>query len=159
MKIFINYRHADTGWAAWALYFKLEARFGADSVFFDNGSLRGGMQWLDEIKSGLTEAGVLLALIGPNWMSKLQANLQTGADDFVVKEIDIALRSKPRVEVVPVLVDQTEPPDASELPPALEALPGRQGERLRVGQADIDIEHLINRLIELRDKGQESDSD
>ena len=88
LKIFINYRHADTGWVAWALYFNLEARFGADSIFFDKGSLRGGMQWLDEIKSGLAEAGVLLALIGPKWMSKLQANLQMGGDDFVVKEIE-----------------------------------------------------------------------
>lgn len=69
------------------------------------------------------------------------------------------MRSKPRVEVVPVLIDEAEPPDASELPLALEALPGRQVERLRLGQADADIERLIGRLVELRDKGQEADRD
>ncbi len=153
LRIFINYRAADTGWAAWALYFKLEARFGAGNLFFDKGTLRGGMQWLEEIKSGLAGAGVLIALIGPSWMSKLVAHLQSGAQDYVVKEIDIALRNSKCITVVPVLVDDAAQPLAAELPPALRSLPGRQAERLRQGRADDDIQHLVELLNRPRDRG------
>jgi TIR domain len=156
LRIFINYRAADTGWAAWALYFKLEAHFGAGNLFFDKGTLRGGMQWLEEIKSGLAGAGVLIALIGPSWMSKLVAHLQSGAQDYVVKEIDIALRNSKSITVVPVLVDDAGEPLAAELPPALRSLPGRQAERLRQGQADDDIKHLIELLNALGGAGLET---
>jgi len=53
LKIFINYRHADTQPTAELLYTRLEQHFGADNVFYDRGSLTAGMRWLEEIKSRL----------------------------------------------------------------------------------------------------------
>ena len=119
LKVFINYRHDDTKGTAAALSMKLEERFGAENVFFDNSSLRPGMQWFDEIKSHLAHCGAVIALIGPQWASILIDHLQRGGEDYVVKEIDLALRGGPRVSLIPVLVDEAALPDPRTLPPAL----------------------------------------
>jgi hypothetical protein len=150
LKVFINYRHEDTQGTAWALYMKLQERFGAENVFFDNGTLRPGMRWFDEIKSQLGHAGVVVALIGRDWMPSLTSHLQRGDEDYVVKEIDLALRSGPRVTLIPVLVDGAELPEPRDLPPSLRALPGSHAERLRSTHLLSDIDHLIERLAEVR---------
>ncbi|HEV2322295.1 MAG TPA: toll/interleukin-1 receptor domain-containing protein, partial [Gammaproteobacteria bacterium] len=105
MKVFINYRHDDTKGTAAALYMKLEERFGAENVFYDNSSLQPGMRWFDEIRSQLSVSGAVVALIGPQWTSILTDHLQRGGDDYVVKEIDLALRGGPLISRIPVLVD------------------------------------------------------
>ncbi len=151
LKVFLNYRHEDTHATAWALYMRLEQRFGAENVFFDDGSLRPGMRWSDEIKSQLTDSAVVIVLIGSQWMPSLIARLQTGGEDYVVKEIDLALRSRPRVTLIPVLVDNAELPDSSDLPPSLRALLRCQAERLRLTNLADDIDHLIKYLDEMPD--------
>jgi TIR domain len=148
LRVFLNYRQQDTQGTAWALYMKLEERFGAGNVFFDRGSLQPGMRWADEITSHMGHSAVVIALIGPQWMATLIAHLQHGGDDYVVKEIDLALRS-PRVTVIPALVDNTEIPNPADLPPAIRALASRQAERLRHTNLDSDIDHLIERLGEI----------
>jgi len=150
LKIFINYRHGDTQPTAWMLYDKLKERFGPDNVFFDRGTLRPGERWLEEIKSHLAAGGVLLALIGRQWMPAMTANLQTGDDDYVVKEIDLAFRSGRQVTVIPVLADDATLPRRDELPVPLQDLPGCQAESLRPTHLLEDIGHLIDRLEEIR---------
>lgn len=151
LKIFISYRRAEMSGTAWALYLSLKERFGAENVFLDNNNLQGGMQWLDEIKSHVNAAGAFLALIGPNWMQSLIAHQQRGDVDWVAKEIDLALRSRPYMTVIPVLVDGAEAPDSSELPPSLRALPECQAERLHHKDLLDDIQHLADRLSEIRE--------
>ena len=146
LKVFINYRHDDTKGTAAALYMKLEERFGAENVFFDNISLRPGMQWFDEIRSHLAHSGAVIALIGSQWTSILTEHLQRGGEDYVVKEIDLALRGGPRVSLIPVLVDEAALPDPRTLPPALKALPRCQAEHLRQTSLEDDISRLIERL-------------
>jgi hypothetical protein len=63
LRIFINYRHEDMPFAAPALYRELKGRFGAENIFFDAGTLRPGMEFLEEITSRLSgTAGAFLAL-------------------------------------------------------------------------------------------------
>jgi hypothetical protein len=90
LKIFINYRHEDTQPTAWMLYDKLKERFGVGNVFFDRDTLRPGERWLEEIESHLAADGVLIVLMGRQWMPAMTANLQAGGEDYVVKEIDLA---------------------------------------------------------------------
>lgn len=153
LKVFVNYRHEDTQAAAWALYMKLTEWFGAENVFFDMGSLRPGMRWFEEIRSHLAHSGAVIALIGPKWMSSLTTRLQTGGEDYVAKEIDLALRSGPRVTLIPVLVDNAQLPDLRDLPPSLRALPACQAQRLRPTNLSDDIDHLIGSLGEIRGSG------
>jgi len=159
LKVFVNYRHEDAQGTAWALYMKLEERFGTENVFFDNGSLRPGMRWFDEIKSHLAHCGVVIALIGRQWMSSLTTHLQRGGADYVVKEIDLALRGGPRITLVPVLVDNAELPNPRDLPPALRALPDCQVARLRPTNLTDDIDHLIARLGAIHNGGDQEHVD
>lgn len=159
VKVFINYRHEDTQGTAWALYMRLEQRLGAENIFFDSGSLRPGTRWFEEIKSNLAESGAVIALIGPQWMSTLTSHLQRGGEDYVVKEIDLALRGGPRVTMMPVLVDDAELPDPRDLPTSLRALPGCQVQRLRHTNLTDDIDQLITRLGEVRACGDPEPAD
>lgn len=153
LKVFVNYRHEDAQSAAWALYMKLTERFGAENVFFDMGTLRPGMPWFEEIRSHLAHSGAVVALIGPNWMSSLTTHLQTGGEDYVAKEIDLALRSTPGVTLIPVLVDDAQLPDPRDLPPSLRPLPRCQAQRLRPTNLSDDIDQLIEWLGEIRESG------
>ena len=147
--IFINYRHEDTPAQAAVLHMQLEKRFGPGNVFYDRSTPRPGTRWLEEIKSHLAAGGVFIALIGPAWMSAMTANLRSGAEDPVAKEIDLALRSGPGVTVIPVLTDDADLPGRDELPTALRGLPDRQAERLRNNNIVDDIDRLIARLEEI----------
>jgi hypothetical protein len=146
LSLAISYYHKDLPGTAWALYFKLVERFGEENVFFDHGTLRPGMQWREEIGAHFDAASVVLALIGPEWMSSLTARQRRGDEDFVAQEIDLALRDGPRVSVIPVLVDEAPPPDADRLPPMLRALPDCQVAHLRHTHLQEDIERLIGEL-------------
>jgi hypothetical protein len=151
LKIFINYRHADTQPTAELLYTRLEQHFGADNVFYDRGALAAGMRWLEEIKSRLAEDGVLIALIGEQWLSTLTANMRNSQDDdYVVKEIDLAFRSRGLVTVIPVLADNANFPGSADLPRSLKPLPGCQAAQLRPANLRDDIDSLIARLDEIR---------
>lgn len=151
LKVFINYRHADTQGTAWALYMKLEERFGRENVFFDHGTLQPGMRWFDEIESHLAACAVFIALIGPQWTPIMIDRQQQGGEDYVVKEIDRALRSSRRTTLIPVLVDGAGLPDPDALPSSLRELPSCQAEFLRPAQLPDDVDHLVGRLIEIRD--------
>jgi hypothetical protein len=148
VQIFINYRVEDTGGYAWALYFRLARRFGAENVFFDKMTLRPGVEWLDQINQRTSGAGVFLALAGSKWAELIVQHMQANTPDYVVKEISRALRSRPRVEVIPVLV-RTPAPSTRMLPPALQPLFGRQGMRLEHESLDADIDRLIEHLDEI----------
>jgi hypothetical protein len=145
VKSFISYRHGDTQGTAWALYGALRTRFGSDDVFFDNGTLRPGDQWLTEIEANLAEADVFLALIGKQWMTSLVDHTRRGTKDFVATEIDLAFRSSP-LRIIPVLVDDADPPDADQLPLNLKQLPACHMQRLSPTDLLEDIEALIKEI-------------
>jgi hypothetical protein len=148
LRIFINYRHEDMPFAASALYRELRARFGSEDIFFDAGTLRPGMQFLDTITSQLTgTAGAFLALIGPGWLSTMDAHRRRGDDDYVIKEIDLALRNG--WTVIPVLLNGAPLPDGRDLPLAVRTLPRYHVANVRQTNLDGDIESLVTRLREI----------
>ena len=67
LRVFINYRRADTGAAAWLIFERLSGHLGADNVFFDVEGIGAGTKWLEEIKRHGARGAVVLALIGPTW--------------------------------------------------------------------------------------------
>lgn len=148
VQIFINYRVEDTGGYAWAVYLKLAQRFGPENVFFDKMRLRPGVEWLEEINRHASGSSVFLALVGRGWADTILENMQARRDDYVVKEISRALRSRSRVEVIPVLV-RTTTPARNMLPPALTPLFGLQWASLEHESLDSDIDRLIERLDEI----------
>jgi tetratricopeptide (TPR) repeat protein len=98
-------------------------RFGPSCVFMDVDSIEPGVDFVDAIDQALARCTVLLALIGPHW---LEASDRGGArridqaDDFVRREISVALESGMRV--IPLLVRGAQMPEAPQLNDALAPL-------------------------------------
>jgi hypothetical protein len=149
LMIFINYRHEDMPFAATMLYQVLQGAFGKENIFFDEGTLRPGMPFLEEIKLHLAgTAGAFLALIGPKWLPTMISHRQLGDQDYVAKEIELALCNG--WTVIPVLLNEASLPERDRLPPAVRALRDNKAARLRQTSLDDDINNLSARLEEIR---------
>ena len=151
LQVFINYRHEDTWGEALLLFDRLANRFGAENVFLDTRSLQPGMKFLEEIKGHLPACGVLLALIGPRWMSSMrtreEAAVAEPAEDYVRFEIEYALKRNSGINVIPVLMgDAIPPPTEEKLPRSLQALTKIEAEQVRPKRFEEDVAHLISRL-------------
>lgn len=127
-RVFISYRRDDTRHFAGRLADALRQTPGVDKVFLDTEAIIPGEPFPRRITEALDEATHVLVLIGPHWNGGLlpgqvQPRLFDEAD-FVQKEVAAALAS-PAI-VIPVRVDGTAMPAATQLPPRLQALCERQ---------------------------------
>lgn len=145
--IFISYRRGDTAYPAGWLYHQLVAHFGADQVFKDVDSIELGSDFVAEITTAVASCQCLLALIGRDWLSAVDARGRRRLDDpadFVRIEIEAALARG--VRVVPVLVEEATMPYADELPPTLAPITRRQALVLSPTRFTADIAKLISVL-------------
>jgi TIR domain len=105
-QIFISYRRQETRHLAGRLYDRLADRFGEDRIFMDVDSIEPGVDFSDAIQQAIGSSDVLLALIGPDWLT---ATDQDGRrrlddpDDIVRLEVEAALECG--VRVIPVLAE------------------------------------------------------
>ncbi len=148
-KIFISYRREDAQWPARSLHEALRAAATASNgdVFMDIDNIPLGVNFVDHIDGYISKCDVLLALIGPLWLSA------TGPDglrrledpaDFVRIEIATALRRN--ISVVPVLLDGAAMPRAGDLPVDLKELAVRNGIEVRHTTFQADVARLIHGL-------------
>jgi len=130
--IILNYRREDTSAHAGRLYDDLADEFGGDQVFMDIDAIEPGVDFADVIERAVGSASVFLSLIGPRWLSAVDAKgvrRLDKPDDFVRLEIEAALR--PEVRVIPILVQNATMPSATDLPPSLAPLARRNARRRR----------------------------
>ncbi|HEY5065040.1 MAG TPA: toll/interleukin-1 receptor domain-containing protein [Xanthobacteraceae bacterium] len=120
-KIFISYRREDTAANALGIGQYLEHQFGRKNVFIDV-DMRAGTKFPDVLQQRLAECKVLLALIGPNWLSAHdeQGRRLDRSDDWVRLEIAHALRRS--ITVIPVRVNGAVLPTREELPDDIRGL-------------------------------------
>ncbi len=146
--IFISYRRDDVGGYAIALHAELEKYFGKESVFFDvGGSIKPGENFDAVIRDSLKSCGVLLALIGKNWLSISDGDGRRRLDnpkDYVNIEIATALKHK--ILVIPVLINDAKMPTESALPDNLRNLCKCQALEIRHSQFKSDAENLMFHL-------------
>src|SRR5262249_35862761 len=146
-KIFINYRREDSIAIAGRLHDRLAEAFGRDNLFMDIDNIPIGINFDEYLKNEMADCDAVLSVIGPNW---LNAKDETGQrrldkpDDFVAIEISIALAGD--IFVVPVLVDGTRMPVASELPNSLKPLALRNAIQLRNTSFGSDADRLIAKM-------------
>lgn len=147
--IFISYRRADSADVAQPLYDELVKAFGADNVFKDVDAIPLGADFRAEIERALVRADIMLALIGPDWLTARDEAGQRRLDnpaDFVRIELEMGLRHD-NVRVIPVLVKNARMPDAASLPPSLYPLAYRNAAALRPGADFVpDVQRLIHKL-------------
>jgi glycerophosphoryl diester phosphodiesterase len=141
-RVFISYRRQETAWPARQLYDLLVAELGADRVFKDVDNIEPGDDFVERIQSAVGSCQVLLALIGPQWLTITDATGARRLDDpadFVRLEVETAL-SRDDVRVIPILVDNAKMPTPQELPKGLAALTRRQA--VEINPVNFDTRRL-----------------
>ena len=147
-RIFITYRREDTGSQAGRIYDWLGDHYGSDAVFKDVDSIDPGRPWRQAIENAVSGSDVVLALIGPGWLSELEH--RAGRDDYVRYELETALAKDRRV--IPLLVNGATMPAPEQLPPPLAPLTERHAYDLSDLRFRSDMEELIRRLDRIVDR-------
>jgi hypothetical protein len=145
--IFINYRAEDSHTAASLIDNALAARFGYHHVVLDCRSVPIGTDFARELLTRLRACSILLAVIGPRWLTTTDEAGRRRIDDpedWTRLEIANALRWGLRV--VPVLLDGAELPREQLLPTDIAELGRRQYLPLRRRYIQIDLSVLTARI-------------
>jgi TIR domain len=122
-EIFLCYRRDDS--AAWAgrISEHLGQAFGTDCVFMDVEGIPAGRDFVKLLDRRISDAEVVLAIIGPAWVTVANADGKTrlqDENDFVRIELESAL--KLGKTVIPVLVGAAKMPNRDALPNSLKSL-------------------------------------
>lgn len=149
--IFLNYRRDDTqGWAS-HLSADIQAAFGITPLFFDLSTIQPGEDFTAAIERALAGSQVLLALVGPRWLTASFADGRRRLDepaDLVRREISLALAT-PGLTVVPVLLGGTKLPATALLPSELAPLTKRNAFELSDKRWRHDCDTLLAALEQL----------
>ena len=146
--IFISYRRDDAEGQAGRLFEDLEERFGKASVFMDVTGIEPGRDFRKVIEQQVASCGVLLAIIGKDWLTATDADGHRRLDDpadFVRLETAAALKRD--IPVIPVLVRGAKMPRAEQLPEVLADLSFRNSVELSHARWVSDVQLLINALL------------
>ena len=149
-KIFLNFRTGDQDMAASFLHRYLSRWFGRDSVFFSSHSIPAGAPFAYELERQAGNCQVMLALIGPRWLTMPGPDgraLLADPDDWVRREIATALAAGRRV--VPVLVANAPRLTPDGLPADLAPLARAEYRYLRRRDLDGDLRALRGDLVAL----------
>jgi hypothetical protein len=150
--IFISYRRADSEGHTGRLFEDLTDHFGRNAVFMDVVAVEKGRDFRRIIEEHIGSCGVLLVIIGKNWLAPYQAEPRAeGSTDFARIEIATALRRD--IPVIPVLVQGARMPREDELPNDLKELVFRNGAELTHARWESDVNLLIDALKPFVDVG------
>jgi hypothetical protein len=147
--VFVNYRGVDSHAYGALLYLDLVRRFGADLVFLDAESVPAGTDFAVALVGRVRSVGVVLAVIGPDWLSSVVERGRAVDDpaDWVRRELVEAFRLG--VQVIPVLIDDADLPAPGVLPVDIEALGRCQARPLRRREITKDLDLLASDLVAL----------
>src|SRR5580765_7867268 len=121
--IFLCYRREDTEHATGRLADRIVMRSDRTSVFMDIDSIPPGTDFVNAIERAIGRCNVVLAMIGPKWLTAIDDLGRRRLDDpsdFIVLELREALARD--IPIIPVLVDGAVMPKKDQLPPVLEPL-------------------------------------
>src|SRR5574343_641914 len=146
--IFISYRRQDSQSAAGRLADHLREHLPAVPIFRDVETIEPGVDFVEAIGRALQSCGVLLAIIGPRWATRVDAagrRRLDDANDYARLEIATALQ-RSDVLVIPVLVEGATIPAADELPDDLKPLARRNAFELSDKRWEFDVTSLVDAL-------------
>lgn len=146
--VFISYRRLDSQSAAGRLADHLKERLPQVPLFRDVETIEPGVDFVEAINRALQSCGVLLAVIGPRWLTLTGANGRRRLDDpndYTRLEIVTALQRND-VRVIPVLVEGAEMPASHDLPEDLQPLCRRNALELTDKRWVYDVTQLEETL-------------
>jgi hypothetical protein len=143
--VFISYRREDTGPYARLLKEHLSDRLPGAPVFMDLDSIEAGIDFAEAIESALDSSSVMVALIGPKWLTITDEDGHRrldDPDDYVRFEIRTGLENC--IRVIPVLVDGAKPLKRPLLPPDLHKLARLNALEMSYGRFEFDETRLTS---------------
>lgn len=144
--IFISYRRRETAGYAGRLYDALVEHFGAERVFMDI-TMEPGVDFAATIQAAVGSCGALVALIGEEWLTIVDAQGHRRIDDPAdVHRMELQAALDRGVRLIPALVQDADMPTAAQLPEALRPLVGRQAVELSDQRWDYDVGRLVSVL-------------
>ena len=145
--IFVSYRRQETSHLAGRLYDRLADRFGEGQVFIDVDTIEPGVDFAEEIFRAVAACQVLLAIIGPAWLTATDERGRRrldDPDDIVRLEIEAALARG--VRVIPILVEGAVMPGRQDLPESLAGLARRNALLIRHESFRYDAGRLVTAI-------------
>jgi hypothetical protein len=148
--VFISYRRQDSHETVGRIHDYLRQAFEEERIFLDVESEAAGEDYRAAIARALTRTDVVLAVIGPRWLSAADHDGHHRLDDphdMVRMELETALQQN--VRIVPVLVEGAAMPAAGDVPASIQPVCYRAALPVR---PDPDFKHdmyaLMNALAE-----------
>jgi len=157
--IFINYRRADSEGYAGRIFDSLSSRFGERNIFMDVTAIDAGVDFSREIQQAIEGCDVLLALIGPQWLTVKDKEGKVRLEDpgdYVRLEIGTALGRG--IRVIPVLVQGASMPKTADLPEELKPLRKRNAIELSSSRFHTDVDRLIEAIERAMDEAEREKS-
>jgi len=146
-KVFISYRREDSAAYAGRIQDRLERELGRDLLFLDVDDIPLGVNFVKVLREEVAQCGVLLAVIGPNWLGVRDEDGTRRLDNPTdVVRIEIAAALQREIPVIPILLDGTRVPKADQLPEDLKELALRNGLNVRHASFHADLDKLIREL-------------
>jgi len=152
--IFISYRRSDSREFCIRMAAELKRYFGSNTIFFDQTTIVPGTKWPQEIREAVGTAKVVLVVIGSQW---LQARDERSGkrridipEDWVREEVSHALKRKrdgEKVEIIPILIGDTQMPDANDLTDELKELSSIHGIKLPDTGSHHDFDRIQDELV------------
>ena len=145
--IFVSYRRQESSHLAGRLYDRLADRFGEGQVFIDVNTIEPGVEFAEEIFRAVAACKVLLAIIGPNWLTATDeqgGRRLDDPDDTVRLEIESALARG--VRVIPILLEGAVMPSRQDLPESLAGLARRNALLIRHESFRYDAGRLVTAI-------------
>jgi hypothetical protein len=94
---FVSYRRSQSAWQARDITRELVNRFGASSVFMDKSSIDYGEAFPNRIAEAIRGCSVMLVLIGPNWLERIDGHRRIDdPQDWVRREVEAGLSVRRR---------------------------------------------------------------
>jgi hypothetical protein len=149
-KIFISYRRTEAEYPAGALGRELRRHFGDQQIFRDKEDMGGGVPWKQQLLHEIDKDSALLVLMGKDWANAKDVHgvrRLDCLDDALRLEIGDGINDG--AAIFPVLLENAQIPDRSELPPELRRLPEFNALKLRDGDWKQDVEAICRTLVRI----------
>lgn len=146
--VFISYRREEASYLAGWLHEYLAERLGRERIFLDIDGIRPGIDFMQVITAVITQARVMLVLIGPRWLTDASGvNRLLDPLDPVRVELRAALAAG--LFVIPVLFDGTRMPPRRNLPADVAGLADLEAATLTYKTFHTDAEELLRSFVHL----------
>jgi hypothetical protein len=144
--VFICHRVSDSPNAALTVYELLCKRIGKSRVFMDR-DIPAAVNYVTWIATKSGASGVLIVIIGPNWLARTADGLRRidDVDDVLRNEIVGALER--HINVLPVLVDGANMPSGADLPAPLASLADIEAHELRTDEFAFESRRTLAELV------------